>query len=259
MCRNIRPLHNFAPPATHDEVREAALQYVRKISGSSKPSQANAEAFDRAVEEVSAATARLLGDLITSAPPKDREVEAAKRRAPAAPRLPRRWAPPGPPAPVPPPPRGGGGGGGRAGPAAELHHVPGEVLLAELVPDAVAGQHARALRREAVERAAVEGDLLGAAGPPHQAEAGVDHAQLGGVAAECHGHPDLRAGAGAADHACPLLVRAVERLALRVDEHAHALDRLHGDDLRRRRGGRGGGAVRAAAAAAGDQPGGCAG
>ena len=84
MCRNIRPLHNFEPPATEDEVRSAALQYVRKISGYTKPSQANAEAFDRAVEAVAAASARLLDELSTSAPPKDREVEAAKRRARAA-------------------------------------------------------------------------------------------------------------------------------------------------------------------------------
>jgi len=90
MCRNIRPLHNFAPPATHDEVRDAALQYVRKISGSSKPSQANAEAFDRAVEAVAAATAQLLDEMTTNAPPKDREVEAAKRRARAATRVPAR-------------------------------------------------------------------------------------------------------------------------------------------------------------------------
>jgi hypothetical protein len=81
MCRNIRTLHNFDPPATEEEVHEAALQYVRKISGSSKPSQANAEAFDRAVAEITAATERLLEDLVSSAPPKDREVEAAKRRA----------------------------------------------------------------------------------------------------------------------------------------------------------------------------------
>jgi hypothetical protein len=87
MCRNIRTLHNFHPPATEDEVHEAALQYVRKISGSSKPSQANAEAFARAVEEVSAATATLLEGLVTSAPPKNREVEAAKRRARAAERF----------------------------------------------------------------------------------------------------------------------------------------------------------------------------
>ena len=84
MCRNIRTLHNFEPPATDDEVRAAALQYVRKVSGSTKPSQANAEAFDRAVEEVTAATSRLLDKLVTSAPPKDREVEAAKRRARSA-------------------------------------------------------------------------------------------------------------------------------------------------------------------------------
>ena len=84
MCRNIRTLHNFEPPATPEEVRSAALQYVRKISGFSKPSAANAEAFDRAVEEVAAVSARLLGELVTSAPPKDREVEAAKARARAA-------------------------------------------------------------------------------------------------------------------------------------------------------------------------------
>jgi hypothetical protein len=84
MCRNIRPLHNFAPPATDDEVQAAALQYVRKVSGSTKPSQANAEAFDRAVEEVALVTARLLEDLVTPAPPKDREREAAQRRARAA-------------------------------------------------------------------------------------------------------------------------------------------------------------------------------
>jgi hypothetical protein len=87
MCRNIRTLHNFEPPATEQEVNEAALQYVRKISGSSKPSQANAETFDRAVEEIAAATRRLLDGLVTSAPPKDREVEAAKRRARAAERF----------------------------------------------------------------------------------------------------------------------------------------------------------------------------
>ena len=84
MCRNIRTLHNFEPPATEDEVRAAALQYVRKISGSTKPSQANAEAFERAVEEVAAISSRLLASLSTTAPPKDREVEAAKARARAA-------------------------------------------------------------------------------------------------------------------------------------------------------------------------------
>ena len=84
MCRNIRPLHNFEPPATHEEVEAAALQYVRKISGYAKPSQANAEAFDRAVQEVAAASARLLDQLETNAPPKDREVEAEKRKARAA-------------------------------------------------------------------------------------------------------------------------------------------------------------------------------
>ena len=84
MCRNIRPLHNFAPPATTDEVRAAALQYVRKVSGATKPSHANQAAFDEAVEEVAQATARLLEALVTTAPPKDREVEAAKARARSA-------------------------------------------------------------------------------------------------------------------------------------------------------------------------------
>jgi hypothetical protein len=81
MCRNIRNLHNFEPPATEEEVRDASLQYVRKISGYNKPSQANVEAFERAVDDVAEVTARLLSELVTSAPPKDREVEAAKRRA----------------------------------------------------------------------------------------------------------------------------------------------------------------------------------
>ena len=84
MCRNIRTLHNFEPPATEDEVRGAALQYVRKISGFTKPSQANAEAFERAVEEVAASSAALLSQLVSNAPPKDREAEAAKARARAA-------------------------------------------------------------------------------------------------------------------------------------------------------------------------------
>jgi hypothetical protein len=84
MCRNIRTLHNFEPAATEDEIHASALQYVRKVSGSTKPSQANAEAFDRAVEAVASATSELLEALVTSAPPKDREVEAAKRRARAA-------------------------------------------------------------------------------------------------------------------------------------------------------------------------------
>ena len=84
MCRNIRQLHNFDPPATDEEIRDAALQYVRKISGSSKPSAANAAAFERAVDAVAAASAELLGQLVTSAPPKNREVEAAKARARAA-------------------------------------------------------------------------------------------------------------------------------------------------------------------------------
>ncbi len=84
MCRNIRTLHNFEPPATTDEVRAAALQYVRKISGFSKPSGANAGAFESAVEEVAAVSACLLEALVTAAPPKDREVEADKARARAA-------------------------------------------------------------------------------------------------------------------------------------------------------------------------------
>jgi hypothetical protein len=87
MCRNIRTLYNFEPPATDNEVRAAAEQYVRKISGFSKPSQANAEAFERAIEEVAEVSARLLGELVTNAPPKDREVEAAKARARAAERF----------------------------------------------------------------------------------------------------------------------------------------------------------------------------
>jgi hypothetical protein len=84
MCRNIRQLHNFQPPATTSEVQDAALQYVRKISGSTKPSQANAPAFEQAVAEVAAATQRLLDALTTNAPPKNREEEAAKARARAA-------------------------------------------------------------------------------------------------------------------------------------------------------------------------------
>ena len=87
MCRNIRTLHNFEPPATKEEARDAALQYVRKISGSTKPSKANAEAFDRAVDEVTAATTRLLDSLVTNAPPKNREVEAAKLRERSAKRF----------------------------------------------------------------------------------------------------------------------------------------------------------------------------
>jgi hypothetical protein len=81
MCRNIRTLYNFEPATTGDEIDAAALQYVRKISGFSKPSQANAAAFERAVKEVAMASSRLLDALVTTAPPKDREVEAAKRRA----------------------------------------------------------------------------------------------------------------------------------------------------------------------------------
>jgi hypothetical protein len=84
MCRNIHTLYNFEPPATEEDVRAAALQYVRKISGFTKPSRANAEAFERAVDAVAAASGQLLAELVTSAPPKDREVEAARKRA--------RWA-----------------------------------------------------------------------------------------------------------------------------------------------------------------------
>ena len=84
MCRNIRTLHNFDPPASPDEIEAAALQYVRKISGSAKPSKANEEAFDEAVREVAEVSARLLRALTTNAPPKNREVEAAKARARAA-------------------------------------------------------------------------------------------------------------------------------------------------------------------------------
>jgi hypothetical protein len=81
MCRNIRTLHNFEPPATAEEVHDAALQYVRKISGFTKPSQVNEAAFERAVEAVTAVSARLLDELVTNAPPKNREEEAAKKRA----------------------------------------------------------------------------------------------------------------------------------------------------------------------------------
>jgi hypothetical protein len=87
MCRNIRPLFNFEPAATDDEVRAASLQFVRKISGFTKPSQSNEAAFDRAVDEVARAARALLDHLTTSAPPKDREVEAAKARARAAQRF----------------------------------------------------------------------------------------------------------------------------------------------------------------------------
>ena len=84
MCRNIRTLHNFDPPATQEEIRASAIQYVRKVSGSTKPSRANEEAFDRAVDEVADITSRLLDSLVTTAPPKNREVEAAKLRERAA-------------------------------------------------------------------------------------------------------------------------------------------------------------------------------
>ena len=84
MCRNIRTLYNFEPHATDDEIQASAIQYVRKISGFTKPSQANAEAFERAVDAVAAISAQLLDELVTNAPPKDREVEAAKARARSA-------------------------------------------------------------------------------------------------------------------------------------------------------------------------------
>ncbi len=87
MCRNIHTLYNFEPPATNEEIRDASLQYVRKISGFTKPSQANEESFARAVEEVAAASRRLLEQLVTSAPPKDREIEAERARARAAKRF----------------------------------------------------------------------------------------------------------------------------------------------------------------------------
>ena len=87
MCRNIRVLYNFEPPATSEEVRSAALQYVRKVSGMSKPSQANQAAFDRAVHEIAHLTQHLLDDLVTTAPPRDREVEAERRRARAVARF----------------------------------------------------------------------------------------------------------------------------------------------------------------------------
>ncbi|MGH2996281.1 MAG: DUF2277 domain-containing protein, partial [Gaiellaceae bacterium] len=87
MCRNIRTLHNFEPPATAEEVRAAALQYVRKISGYSKPSRANEEAFARAVDEIAEVSARLLGELVTTGSPRDRDAEAARARARAAQRF----------------------------------------------------------------------------------------------------------------------------------------------------------------------------
>jgi hypothetical protein len=84
MCRNIRTLHNFEPPATDEEIRASALQYVRKISGTNKPSQANVDAFERAVDELTAISTRLLDELVTTAPPRNREIEAEKARARAA-------------------------------------------------------------------------------------------------------------------------------------------------------------------------------
>jgi hypothetical protein len=87
MCRNIRTLYNFDPPATHDEVRDAAVQYVRKISGFNKPSRANEDVFERAIDAIASASAQLLDELSTTAAPKNRDVEAAKRRARAAERF----------------------------------------------------------------------------------------------------------------------------------------------------------------------------
>ncbi len=87
MCRNIKTLHNFEPPATREEIHAAAVQYVRKVSGQAKPSKANAAACARAVEEIAHTTAHLLADLVTAAPPRDREVEAARARARAAKRF----------------------------------------------------------------------------------------------------------------------------------------------------------------------------
>jgi hypothetical protein len=87
MCRNIRTLYNFDPPATEEEIRAASEQFVRKVSGFTKPSKANAEAFERAIDEVTEISSRLLAELVTTAPPKDREVEAAKARARAAERF----------------------------------------------------------------------------------------------------------------------------------------------------------------------------
>ena len=89
MCRNIKTLHNFEPPATEDEIRASALQFVRKLSGFAHPSQANRVAFDRAVDQVTATAQELLGSLVTNAPPRDREAEAAKARARSAERFPR--------------------------------------------------------------------------------------------------------------------------------------------------------------------------
>ena len=99
MCRNIRVLHNFEPPASEDEVHAAALQYVRKVSGATKPSAANQAAFDRAVHEIAHITRHLLDELVTSAPPKDRETEAAKARARAAERYARTGCGPQTPSP----------------------------------------------------------------------------------------------------------------------------------------------------------------
>ena len=87
MCRNIKPLYNFDPPVSHDDIRNASLQFVRKVSGMNKPSKANEAAFQRAVDDIAHATQHLLADLVTTAPPKDREAEAAKRRARSAERF----------------------------------------------------------------------------------------------------------------------------------------------------------------------------
>jgi hypothetical protein len=96
VCRNIKTLYNFEPPATDEEIRAAALQYVKKVSGFTNPSAANQEAFDRAVDEVARASEELLGALVTAAPPKDREVEAARARERAVRRF---GAPPATPRP----------------------------------------------------------------------------------------------------------------------------------------------------------------
>lgn len=95
MCRNIKTLHNFSPPATDDEIRASAIQFVRKLSGFSKPSKTNAEAFDRAVDRVADAARELLGTLVTNAPPRDREVEAARARERSAKRFSATQASPG--------------------------------------------------------------------------------------------------------------------------------------------------------------------
>jgi hypothetical protein len=93
MCRNIKTLHNFAPPATHDEIHASALQFVRKLSGFTKPSKANEAAFERAVDQVTVVAHELLHSLVTNAPPRDRAAEAARARAKSAARFPRAHPP----------------------------------------------------------------------------------------------------------------------------------------------------------------------